>query len=104
MNLRVSRPVRCPIFPCRYLCDSGKHRLLTLQLMNTSGRSAYFPIRLVHRFIESRHLFLVDNSPLITLPVYLVYPLDRREPHIAKALEGLRILGSEEDCLQRLKC
>jgi hypothetical protein len=56
----------------------------------------------VHRFIENRQLFLVDESPLITLPVYMVYPLDRHEPHISKALEGLRALGAEEDRRKRL--
>lgn len=75
---------------------------LALQLIGNHGGSAYCPIRLVHRFIENRQLFLVDDSPLITLPVYMVYPLDRQEPHIAKALEGLRVLGAEEDRCKRL--
>lgn len=75
---------------------------LALQLINNHGGSAYCPIRLVHRFIENGQLFLVDNSPLITLPVYMVYPLDRQEPHISIALEGLRALGAEEDRCKRL--
>ncbi|HXK55989.1 MAG TPA: LysR family transcriptional regulator [Gammaproteobacteria bacterium] len=75
---------------------------LALQLIKNHGGSAYCPIRLVHRFIEKGELFLVDDSPLITLPVYLVYPLDRQEPHIYKALEGLRALGAEENHCKRL--
>jgi len=75
---------------------------LALQLINNHGGSAYCPIRLVHRFIKNGQLFLVDDSPLITLPVYMVYPLDRQEPHISKALEGLRALGAEEDHCKRL--
>lgn len=74
---------------------------LALQLIKSSGGSAYFPIRLVRQCIEDGELFLVNDSPLISLPVYMVYPLDRLEPHIVKAIEGLRLLGMEEELRQK---
>ncbi len=69
---------------------------LALQLLRHHGGSAYFPIRLVRQLIEAGELFPVDDSPLITLPVYMAYPLDREEPELATALAGLRRLGQEE--------
>ena len=76
---------------------------LALQLINNHGGSAYFPIRLVREHLKSERLFLVEDSPLITLPVYMVYPLDRTESYMATALEGLRQLGAEEEQRQSLK-
>jgi DNA-binding transcriptional LysR family regulator len=73
---------------------------LAMQLINNHGGSAYFPMRLVRHLIRSQRLFPVEDSPLITLPVYMVYPLDRQEPHIVTAITGLRELGAEEDLRQ----
>lgn len=76
---------------------------LALQLIRSQGGAAYFPIRLVRRLLEAEQLFQVDDSPLITLPVYMVYPLDRQEPYMTTALEGLRELAAEEQRQQTLK-
>ncbi|WP_260292416.1 LysR family transcriptional regulator [Sedimenticola hydrogenitrophicus] len=73
---------------------------LAMQLISNHGGSAYFPVRLVRKLIRSQRLFPVEDSPLITLPVYMVYPLDRHEPHIVTAITGLRELGGEEDLRQ----
>jgi DNA-binding transcriptional LysR family regulator len=73
---------------------------LAMQLINNHGGSAYFPMRLVRHLIRWQRLFPVEDSPLITLPVYMVYPLDRQEPHIVTAITGLRELGAEEDLRQ----
>ncbi|MDF1528973.1 MAG: LysR family transcriptional regulator [Sedimenticola sp.] len=70
---------------------------LAMQLINNYGGSAYLPLRLVRHLIQSQQLFPVEDSPLITLPVYMVYPLDRQEAHITTAIKGLRELGAEED-------
>ncbi len=59
-------------------------------------------MRLVRNLIQSEQLFPVEDSPLITLPVYMVYPLDRQEAHITTAIKGLRELGAEEDLRQSL--
>jgi len=75
---------------------------LALQLIKNHGGSAYIPIRLVRDFILSHQLFQVEDSPLITLPVFMAYPLDRQEPHITTALEGLRSVGIEENNRQSL--
>jgi LysR family transcriptional regulator, flagellar master operon regulator len=76
---------------------------LALQLINNHGGSGYFPIRLVREHVKSKRLFLVEDSPLITLPVYMVYPLDRVESYMTTALDGLRQLGAEEEQRQSLK-
>lgn len=70
---------------------------LAMQLITHHGGSAYFPLRMVRQQIQSGVLFPVEDSPLITLPVYMVYPLDRQAPHITTAIKGLRELGAEED-------
>jgi LysR family transcriptional regulator, flagellar master operon regulator len=57
----------------------------------------------VRKLLEAEELFLVDDSPLITLPVYMVYPLDRQEPYMMTALEGLRELAAGEQREQMLK-
>ncbi|PLY15298.1 MAG: LysR family transcriptional regulator [Sedimenticola sp.] len=75
---------------------------LALQLIINHGGSAYFPIRLVRSLAQAQRLFPVEDSPLITLPVYMVYPIDRQEPYIATAVKGLRELGAEEDNRQSL--
>lgn len=75
---------------------------LALQLINSHGGAAYFPIRLVRKLLQDGKLFLVDDSPLITLPVFMAFPLDRQEPYMATALEGLRELGGEEQRWQSL--
>ncbi|MEJ2454162.1 MAG: LysR family transcriptional regulator [Candidatus Thiodiazotropha sp.] len=69
---------------------------LALQLLNDQGGSAYLPIRLVRRMLDEGLLFPVDDSPLITLPVYMAYPLDREEPDLTTALIGMRRLGKAE--------
>lgn len=69
---------------------------LALQLINDHGGSAYLPVRLVQQMLAEEQLFQVDDSPLITLPVFMAYPLDREEPYMVTALNGLRQLGEEE--------
>jgi len=75
---------------------------LAMQLICNHGGSAYLPIRLVRQLVKSRQLFPVEDSPLITLPVYMAYPIDRQEPHIRTAIQGLRELGQEEERRQSL--
>jgi DNA-binding transcriptional LysR family regulator len=67
-----------------------------LQLMESRGGSAYLPRRTVYRSIEQGRLWQVHESPLITLPVYMVFPIDRDEAHLARAVQKLRSLGAEE--------
>jgi DNA-binding transcriptional LysR family regulator len=75
---------------------------LALQLILNHGGSAYFPVRLVREFLSAKRLFLVEDSPLISLPVYMVYPLDREDECIHTAIQGLRALGAQEDKRQTL--
>jgi DNA-binding transcriptional LysR family regulator len=67
-----------------------------LQLLESRGGSAYLPQRTVCDAIDQGRLWRVHESPLITLPVYMVFPMDRDEPHLARAVQKLRSLGAEE--------
>lgn len=66
------------------------------QLMLSAGGSAYLPIRMARAAIAQGRLWRVHESPLITLPAYMVFPMDRDEPHLARAVQKLRSLGAEE--------
>lgn len=67
-----------------------------LQLLESRGGSAYLPQRTVCGAIDQGRLWRVHESPLITLPVYMVFPMDRDEAHLARAVQKLRALGAEE--------
>ena len=67
-----------------------------LKLMQSHGGSAYLPQRTVRDPIEKGLLWRVHESPLITLPTYMVFPIDRDEAHLARAVQKLRFLGAEE--------
>jgi DNA-binding transcriptional LysR family regulator len=69
---------------------------LGLKLIESAGGSGYFPERMVRTPIEQGRLWRMDESPLITLPAYMVYPLDRQEPALLQGIERLRELGREE--------
>lgn len=66
------------------------------QLIESRGGSAYLPQRTAYGAIEQGCLWRVHESPLITLPVYMVFPVDRDEAHLARAVQKLRSLGAEE--------
>ena len=69
---------------------------LGLRILEHDGGSGYFPARMVRDSLEVGRLWRVEESPLIALPAYMVYPLDRDEPALAAAVRGLRRLGAEE--------
>lgn len=69
---------------------------LAYQMMLSFGGSAYLPVRMVRREIEQGRLWRVHESPLITVPVYMVFPLDRDEGDLGLAVGRLRELGAEE--------
>jgi DNA-binding transcriptional LysR family regulator len=69
---------------------------LGMQLIQTDGGSGYFPERMVRSLLEQGRLWRMDASPLIALPAYMVYPLDREEPALLQGIALLRELGMEE--------
>lgn len=69
---------------------------LGIQQMLHSGGSGYFPQRLTRHLITEGRVWRVEESPIFSLPVYLVYPQDRRDEPMQRALEGLRALGEKE--------
>jgi DNA-binding transcriptional LysR family regulator len=69
---------------------------LGLQLMRSHGGSAYLPQRSVRDAIGQGRLWRVHETPLIKLPAYMVFPMDRNEAYLMQALTTLRLLGEEE--------
>jgi DNA-binding transcriptional LysR family regulator len=69
---------------------------LGIQQMLHSGGAGYFPRRLTRDLISEGSLHQVADSPVFSLPAYLVYPLERKDPSLLKALEGLRLLAQKE--------
>ncbi len=73
---------------------------LAMQLMLSHGGSAYLPVRMVRAAIERGQLWRLHESPLIAMPAYMVFPFDRDEAHLARAVQRLRTLAAEERRLQ----
>lgn len=69
---------------------------LGLQLILSSGGSGYFPERMVRTLLNQGRLWRMEEGPLITLPAYMVYPLDREDLHLLHGIGRLRELGAEE--------
>ncbi len=69
---------------------------LGLQQILLSGGAGFFPRRMVAPLIETGRLWLIPDSPHFSLPAYLVYPQDRRDDAMRRALEGLRALAALE--------
>ena len=66
---------------------------LGIQQILHSGGSGFFPLRMAEPLIKDGRFFAVPGSPIFSLPVYLVYPLERQEETMSTALRGLRKLG-----------
>jgi DNA-binding transcriptional LysR family regulator len=69
---------------------------LGLQIILSAGGSGYFPARMVRALVNQRLLWHLEESPLIALPAYMVYPLDREEPALLQGIAKLREMGVEE--------
>ncbi len=66
---------------------------LGIQQILHSGGAGLFPLRMTEPLIRQGRLWAVPSSPIFSLPVYLVYPLERQDETMATALLGLRRLG-----------
>ncbi len=69
---------------------------LVMQQILHCGGSGYFPRRITRDLIEQGQLWQIEDSPTFSLPAYMVFPLDRQDDTLARALDSLRILGAEE--------
>ncbi|CAG0985555.1 HTH-type transcriptional regulator GltR [Rhodocyclaceae bacterium] len=67
-----------------------------LPLIEPYGGSAYLPLRTVRDAVAQGRLWFIHEGPLITMPVHMVFPTDRDEPHLARGVQKLRSLGAEE--------
>ncbi len=69
---------------------------LVMQQILYCGGSGYFPVRMAQELIEHGQLWHKPDSPVFTLPAYMVFPLDRQENILESALDTLRDLGAKE--------
>lgn len=69
---------------------------LAMQKILHSGGAGFFPRRLTRELVDSGQLYRVADSPVFSLPGYLVYPLDRKDTAMQQALQGLRLLAERE--------
>ncbi len=69
---------------------------LALQQILLTGGAGFFPRRMVTPLIEAGRLWQIQGAPIFSLPAYLVYPQDRRDDSMLRALEGLRTLAMQE--------
>ncbi len=69
---------------------------LAIQQILHTGGAGYFPQRLTRQLIAEGRVWRVEEGPVFSLPVYLVYPQDRRDETMQKALQGLRTLAEQE--------
>ncbi len=69
---------------------------LALQQILLTGGAGFFPRRMVTPLIEAGRLWQIQGAPVFSLPAYLVYPQDRRDDSMLRALEGLRTLAMQE--------
>ncbi|MBZ0104998.1 MAG: LysR family transcriptional regulator [Sulfuricella denitrificans] len=69
---------------------------LAMQQILHCGGSGYFPMRTIRDLIDQGQLWLAQNSHSFSLPAYMVFPVDRKEDMLLRALDSLRTLGAEE--------
>ena len=72
---------------------------LGLNHLIENGGSGYFPVRLLRKPLAAGQVWRIPDSPVFRLPVYMVYPLDYRTHTLGTAMEGLRLLATEERAL-----
>lgn len=82
--------------------DAGPPALLAsvgwlgLQQILLSGGAGFFPQRMVQPLLDTGRLWLIPGARAFSLPAYLVYPQDRRDDAMRRALEGLRTMAAQE--------
>jgi LysR family transcriptional regulator, flagellar master operon regulator len=69
---------------------------LAVQQVLHSGGAAFIPRRIARDLIADGRLHALPESPVLSLPAYLVYSLERRDAAMHAALEGLRSLALAE--------
>ncbi|MAY68430.1 MAG: LysR family transcriptional regulator [Rhodospirillaceae bacterium] len=69
---------------------------LGLQHVLQFGGSGYFPIRLVHPYLENGQLHRLSDAPDFPLPAYLVYASDGDRAVLEPALDGIRQVATEQ--------
>lgn len=68
---------------------------LGLQTLLEHGGSGYFPLRLVRAQVESGRLHLQRRAPEFGLTAYLVYPRNRENEPLDRALAGIRAVAKD---------
>ncbi len=66
--------------------------VLGLTYIKDNGGAGYFPERLVRAELESGALIRIHEAPVITFPVFMIFPSEHANPSIVSALDGLRLV------------
>ncbi len=61
------------------------------------GGSGYFRTRVVQKYLKEGRIEVVPQSPEFSYPIYLVYPKNKYDEHLAKAIELLKHVISGSD-------
>ncbi len=69
---------------------------IAVQQVLHSGGAAFLPRRIARDLIAAGRLHPLPDSPVLSLPVYLVYSLERKDAAMQAALDGLRALAQQE--------
>lgn len=65
------------------------------------GGSGYFPERMARPYLETGRLFVVEDAPSFSLPIYVVHASDADSALLGPALSGLRAVGQREGGYRR---
>jgi len=65
------------------------------------GGSGYFPERMARPYLETGRLFVVEDAPSFSLPIYVVHASDADPALLGPALSGLRAIGQREGGYRR---
>ncbi len=69
---------------------------LALRHIIVNGGSAYLPIRMVRRYLESGELHALENAPEFTRPVFAVFLASEENERFRTAVQGLRHIANLE--------
>lgn len=70
---------------------------LALHYILKAGGRGYFRARAVQPYIESGQLHRVPNAPEFMYPIYIVHAAGRQEPHVGRAIQGLKEVAKKTD-------
>lgn len=69
---------------------------LALRFVVAQGGAGYFPRTMARRYLDAKQAHIVNSAPHFQQRVHLVYNAGRKDEWIDTALQGLRLIASQE--------